>query len=58
MVLGTYHSVAPKHLEGYLVEYVYRANRRWMEANLFDRLLVAAVTGKPMCYRELVAGDN
>ena len=58
MILGTYHSVAPKHLDDYLAEFVYRANRRWMEANLFDRLLVAAVTGKPMCYRELVTGDN
>ena len=58
MILGTYHSVAPKHLDNYLAEFVYRANRRWMEANLFDRLLVAAVTGKPMSYRELVTGDN
>ncbi len=58
MILGTYHSVAPKHLDDYLAEFVYRANRRWMEANLFDRLLVAAVTGKPICYRELVTGDN
>ena len=58
MILGTYHSVSPKHLDDYLAEFVYRANRRWMEANLFDRLLVAAVTGKPMCYKELVTGDN
>ncbi len=58
MILGTYHSVAPKHLDDYLAEFVYRANRRWMEANLFDRLLVAAVTGKPMCYRQLVTGGK
>ena len=58
MIHGTYHSVAPKHLDNYLGEFVYRANRRWMEPKLFDRLLVAAVAGKPMCYRELVTGDN
>ena len=58
MILGTYHSVAPKHLDDYLAEFVYRANRRWMEAHLFDRLLVAAVTGKPMSYKQLVTGDR
>ena len=58
MILGTYHSVAPKHLDDYLAEFVYRANRRWTEANIFDRLLVAAVTGKPMTYHQLVTGDN
>jgi hypothetical protein len=29
-----------------------------MEANLFDRLVVAAVTGKPMSYQQLVTGDS
>lgn len=58
MILGTYHSLAPKHLDDYLAEFVYRANRRWMEATLFDRLLVAAVTGQPMCNQELVTGDK
>ena len=58
MILGTYHSVSPKHLDDYLAEFVYRANRRWMEAHLFDRLLVAAVTGKPMSYKQLVTGDR
>ena len=58
MILGTYHSVSPKHLDNYLAEFVYRANRRWMEPKLFERLLITAVTGKPMCYEELVTGDN
>ena len=58
MLLGTYHSVGPKHLDRYLAEFVYRANRRWMEADLFDRLLVATITGKPTCYRDLVTGDS
>lgn len=58
MILGTYHSVSPKHLDAYLAEFTYRANRRWLEASLFDRLLVAAVAAKPMSYRELVTGDS
>jgi hypothetical protein len=58
MILGTYHSVSPKHLDNYLAEFTYRANRRWMEANLFDRLLIAAVNAKPMNYRQLVTGGS
>ena len=58
MLLGTYHSVAPKHLDQYLAEFAYRANRRWMEACLFDRLVVAAVFGKPVTYRQLVTGGS
>jgi transposase-like protein len=58
MILGTYHSVSPKHLDAYLAEFTYRANRRWMESHLFDRLLVAAVTAKPVTCRELVTGGS
>lgn len=58
MILGTYHSVSPKHLDAYLAEFIYRANRRWMEPNLFERLLVASVGGKPVTRRQLVAGDS
>ncbi len=56
MLLGTYHSVSPKHLDRYLAAFVYRANRRWMEANLFDRLVFAAVEAKPLTFKELTAG--
>ncbi len=56
MILGTYHSVSPKHLDAYLAEFTYRANRRWMEASLFDRLVVAALNAKPLSYRQLVTG--
>jgi hypothetical protein len=56
MILGTYHSVSPRHLDGYLAEFSYRANRRWQEASLFDRLLVASVSVKSMTYRQLVTG--
>lgn len=56
MLLGTYHSVSPKHLDRYLAAFMYRANRRWMEANLFDRLVLAAVDAKPLTLKELIAG--
>ena len=56
MILGTYHSVSPKHLDSYLAEFNYRANRRWLEASLFDRLIVAAVNSKTVTYKELVTG--
>lgn len=56
MILGTYHSVSPKHLDRYLAAFVYRANRRWMEADLFDRLVVAAVDAKPLTVNDLTAG--
>jgi len=58
MLLGTHHHVSPKHLGNYLAEFTYRANRRWREANLFDRLLVAAVSAKPMTRKQLVAGGS
>jgi hypothetical protein len=41
MILGTHHWVSPKHVDDYLAEFTYRANRRWLEANLFDRLIQA-----------------
>jgi len=56
MILGTYHSVSPKHLDGYLAEFDYRTNRRWLEANLFDRLIDAALGSKAITYKELIAG--
>lgn len=58
MILGTHHSVSPKHLADYLAEFAYRANRRWTEAGLFDRLLVAAVNDKAVTYKQLVTGDS
>ena len=58
MILGTYHSVSPKHLDNYLAEFDYRANRRWLEANLFDRLIEAALASKAVTNRELVTGGS
>lgn len=56
MILGTHHHVGPKYLDNYLAEFVYRANRRWREQNLFDRLLRAALGSKALTRRELIAG--
>ncbi len=58
IILGTYHSVSPKHLDNYLSEFCYRTNRRRLEANLFDRLVIAAVGSKAVTYRELVTGAS
>ena len=58
MLNGTYHHVAGKHLNAYLSEFTYRANRRTLEPRLFDRLLVAAIGCKAQTYRELVAGGS
>jgi hypothetical protein len=58
MILGTHHSVSPRHLDQYLAEFAYRANRRWGEARLFDRLLVAAVSAKAVTYKQLVTGAS
>lgn len=56
MLLGTYHHVGGRHLDEYLAEFAYRANRRWREPTLFDRLVVAALSSKAPTYRELVTG--
>jgi len=56
MILGTYHWVSPKHLDDYLAEFTYRANRRWIEADLFDRLVAAALGSKAITYKELTTG--
>lgn len=56
MILGTYHSVSPKHLDNYLAEFNYRANRRRLEATLFDRLIQAALDSKAITNKELVTG--
>ena len=56
MILGTYHSVSSKHLDRYLAAFTYRANRRWTEAKLFDRLVIAAIDAKPLTLKELTTG--
>jgi len=39
-----------------LAAFMYRANRRWMEAKLFDRLVFAAVDAKLLTFKELTTG--
>lgn len=43
-LLGTHHQESPKHLQRFLDEFTYRFNRRWVQGQLFDRLLTACVT--------------
>ena len=58
MILGTYHSVSPRHLDRYLAAFTYRANRRWGEAGIFDRLVVAVLGAKPLTFKELTTGGR
>ena len=52
---GTYHGVSKKHLPRYLLEFVYRFNRRWKQLDLFDFVLTASAQAAPMPYRRLTA---
>lgn len=58
MIQGTHHWVSSKHVDGYLAEFSYRCNRRWIEATLFDRLVVASLDSKAVTNKELVAGAS
>ena len=44
-LLGNYHKIKGKYLQLYLNEFVYKLNRRYFEEKLFDRLVIAAITG-------------
>ena len=46
MLLDMYHDIKPEYLQNYLNEFCYKFNRRYFGENLFDRLLVAAVSYK------------
>jgi transposase-like protein len=52
---GTFHGVSVKHLHRYLQEFVYRTNRRWLEADLFFYVLRRAVNGEPLTWLRLTA---
>lgn len=43
-MLGTHHQESPRHLQRFLDEFSYRFNRRWVQGQLFDRLLTACAT--------------
>lgn len=46
-LLSTHHGVAPKYLDRYLGEFMYRYNRRRWQNQLFERLLFACLTAQP-----------
>ncbi len=44
-LLGNYHKIKGKYLQLYLNEFIYKLNRRYFEDKLFDRLVIANITG-------------
>lgn len=44
-LLGTYHMVKLKYLQNYLDEFCYKINRRYFGQRLFDRLILATISG-------------
>lgn len=43
--LGNYHKIKGKYLQLYLNEFVYKLNRRYFRDRIFDRLVIASITG-------------
>jgi len=43
--VGTYHKIKKKYLQLYLNEFVYKLNRRYFGEKVFDRLVIANITG-------------
>jgi hypothetical protein len=54
-LLGTPHQAEPKPLKRYRAEFVYRLNRRTMEANLFQRLACACLATHTILDKGLIA---
>ena len=54
MLRGVHHGVSQKHLQGYLSEFCWRFSRRGFEDELFDRLLYASITMKPLTWSQLI----
>jgi len=46
MFLDIFHDIKPEYLQSYMNEFCYKFNRRYFGENLFDRLMIAAVTNK------------
>ncbi len=42
---GNYHKIKRKYLQLYLNEFVYKLNRRYFGEKMFDRLVIAGITG-------------
>ena len=43
--VGNYHKIKRKYLQLYLNEFVYKLNRRYFGERIFDRLVIANITG-------------
>jgi len=43
--VGNYHKIKKKYLQLYLNEFVYKLNRRYFGDKIFDRLVIASITG-------------
>ena len=43
--LGNYHKIKRKYLQLYLNEFVHKLNRRYFGDKIFDRLVIASITG-------------
>ena len=43
--VGNYHKIKRKYLQLYLNEFVYKLNRRYFGEKIFDRLIIANITG-------------
>jgi len=48
-ILDIHHCVRPQYLQNYLNEFCYKQNRIPSGVNIFDRLLIASVTGWSKC---------
>jgi transposase-like protein len=44
-LLGNYHKIKRKYLQLYLNEFVYKLNRRYFGERIFERLIIANITG-------------
>ena len=44
-LLGNYHKIKRKYLQLYLNEFIYKLNRRYFGERLFERLIIANITG-------------
>ena len=44
-LLGNYHKIKGKYLQLYLNEFTYKLNRRYFGDRLFDRVVIAGITG-------------
>ncbi|MCD6091007.1 MAG: transposase [Bacteroidales bacterium] len=43
--VGTYHKIKRKYLQLYFNEFIYKLNQRYFGEYIFDRLVIAIITG-------------